>query len=154
MPRSAIDPTPVRRMICDPSFAGLSLNHAGDKTMQSLAEIANDYITMMAAGEILAAAEKYWASDIVALEPNQTEKSDPVIAIGKPAALARLANWLEANAISELLIDGPFITGDQFALFIDMEITRHATGIRQPFSEIATYTVREGQIVEERFFYG
>ena len=94
-------------MICDPSFAGLSLNHAGDKTMQSLAEIANDYITMMAAGEILAAAEKYWASDIVALEPNQTEKSDPVIAIGKPAALARLANWLEANAISELLIDGP-----------------------------------------------
>jgi len=122
--------------------------------MQSLAEIANDYITMMAASEFLAAAEKYWASDIVALEPDQIEKSDPAIAIGKPAALARLTSWLKANAISELLIDGPFITGDQFALFIDMEITRLATGMRRPFSEIASYTVRDGQIVEERFFYG
>ncbi|CAN0554915.1 unnamed protein product, partial [Ectocarpus sp. 8 AP-2014] len=94
------------------------------------------------------------ASDIVALEPGQPAKSDAAIANGKPAALARLTHWLESNTISELLIDGPFITGDQFALFIDMEITRHATGIRRPFSEIATYTVRDGHIVEERFFYG
>ncbi|WP_442955195.1 SnoaL-like domain-containing protein [Parasphingorhabdus sp.] len=35
-----------------------------------------------------------------------------------------------------------------------MEIIRRATGKREPFSEIATYTVRDGQIVEERFFYG
>jgi hypothetical protein len=122
--------------------------------MQSLAEIANDYAALMAAGETLAAAEKYWASDIVALEPTKSKSEGPGIAIGKPAALARLTRWLDANAMSELLIDGPFITSDQFALFIDMEIIRRATGKREPFSEIATYTVRDGQIVEERFFYG
>jgi len=122
--------------------------------MQSLAEIASDYAALMAAGETLAAAEKYWASDIIALEPARSESDGPAIAKGKPAALARLTHWLETNAMSELLIDGPFITGDQFALFIDMEITRRATGKREPFSEIATYTVRDGQIVEERFFYG
>tara|TARA_R110001599_G_scaffold164308_1_gene353726 strand:- start:21851 stop:22219 length:369 start_codon:yes stop_codon:yes gene_type:complete len=121
--------------------------------MQSLAEIARDYAALMAAGESLAAAEKYWASDIVAFEPATSGSGDPYTANGKPAALARLTRWLAANAMSELLIDGPFITGDQFALFIDMEITRRATGKREPFSEIATYTVREGQIVEERFFY-
>jgi len=120
--------------------------------MQSLAEIASDYAALMAAGETLAAAEKYWASDIIALEPANSESDGPTI--GKPAALAKLTRWLAANAMSEMLIDGPFITGDQFALFIDMEITRRATGERKPFSEIATYTVREGQIVEERFFYG
>ncbi len=122
--------------------------------MQSLAEIASDYAALMAAGETLAAAEKYWASDIIVLEPANFESDGPAIAIGKPAALARLTRWLAVNAMSEMLIDGPFITGDQFALFIDMEITRRATGERQPFSEIATYTVSEGQIVEERFFYG
>ncbi|MFT5329959.1 MAG: hypothetical protein ACI9TB_001116 [Parasphingorhabdus sp.] len=122
--------------------------------MQSLAEIASDYAALMAAGETLAAAEKYWASDIIALEPARSESDRPAIAKGKPAALARLMHWLETNAMSELLIDGPFITGDQFALFIDMEITRRATGRCEPFSEIATYTVRDGQIVEERFFYG
>lgn len=35
------------------------------------------------------------------------------------------------------------------AFFIDTEITRSATGEREPFSEIATYTVRELQIFEE-----
>jgi len=122
--------------------------------MQSLAEIANDYASLMAAGETLAAAEKYWASDIIVLEPTKSGSNGPAIAMGKSAALARLTRWLEANVVSEMLIDGPFITGDQFALFIDMEITHRATGKREPFSEIATYTVHDEHIVEERFFYG
>ena len=122
--------------------------------MQSLADIASDYAALLAKGEALAAAEKYWASDIIAFEPAKSEAGDPAIAMGKPAAIARLTRWLETNAMSELLIDGPFVTGDQFALFIDMEIVRRATGMREPFSEIATYTVRDGQIIEERFFYG
>jgi hypothetical protein len=95
-----------------------------------------------------------FASYIVLLAPDEQPSSEPVLATGKAAALARLALWLDGNATGEVLIDGPFITGDQFALFIDMEITRRATGARQPFSEIATYTVRGGAIVEERFFYG
>lgn len=122
--------------------------------MPTIAAIANDYAAMLAAGEALAAARKYWAEDIVCLAPDEQPSSQPVLATGKAAALARLALWLEGNATAEVLIDGPFITGDQFALFIDMEITRRATGAREPFSEFATYTVRDGQIVEERFFYG
>ena len=122
--------------------------------MQSLVDIANDYAALVAAGEPLVAAEKYWADDIVCFEPAQNQSSEPAAATGKATAIARLTQWLEANAMSELLIDGPFITGDQFALFIDMEITRRATGTREPFSEIATYTVRDGLIAEERFFYG
>ena len=122
--------------------------------MQSLADIANDYAALLAAGEPLVAAEKYWADDIVCFEPDQSRSDEPAQAVGKTAALARLTRWLDSNAMSHVLIDGPFITGDQFALFIDMEITRRATGIRELFSEIATYTVRDSQIVEERFFYG
>ncbi len=122
--------------------------------MPSLAEIANDYASMLAAGDTLAAAQKYWAADIMCFEPDQSQSDEPRLVIGKSAALARLKRWLENNAMSDILVDGPFITGDQFALFIDMEITRRATGIRELFSEIATYTVRDSQIVEERFFYG
>ena len=122
--------------------------------MPSLAEIANDYAAMMAAGDALAAAQKYWADDIVCFEPDQSPSDEPALAVGKTAALARLISWLEGNSMSEVLVDGPFITGNQFALFLDMEITRRADRTRKLFSEIATYTVRDGQIVEERFFYG
>ncbi len=121
---------------------------------QNIIDIATDYAALIAASEILAAAQKYWADDISCIEPAKSGLLGPAIAVGKPAALARLTLWQKANAMSEVLIDGPFITGDQFALFIDMEVTRRATGRCEPFSEIATYTVRDGQIVEERFFYG
>lgn len=121
--------------------------------MPDIADIAKEYAAMLAAGEALAAAQRFWAEDITCLAPDQQPSSQPVLATGKAAALARLALWLDSNAAGDVLIDGPFVTGDQFALFIDMEITRRATGARQPFSEIATYTVRDGQIIEERFFY-
>lgn len=119
----------------------------------NLTQIAHDYAALLAAGEMLAAAEKYWADDIVALEPAGAAMPDGAVAIGKPAALAWLTRWLAANSVSELMVDGPFITGNQFALFIDMQITRRVTGKREPFSQIATYHVRDGQIAEQRCFY-
>lgn len=91
---------------------------------------------------------------LMLINPTEMDGDTILIATQQLAVLARLARWLEANAVSELLIDGPFITGEQFALFIDMEITRRATGKRNSFSEIATYTVRAGQIIEGKFFYG
>ena len=48
-------------------------------------------------------------------------------------------------------MDGPFITGNHFALFIDMLIV-HA-GRRTPHSQIAVFAVRDGKIIEERFFH-
>lgn len=54
----------------------------------------------------------------------------------------------------ELLRDGPLIAGFRFTFFVDMEVTRRATGERNLVSEIATCSVRDGQIPEERFFFG
>ena len=48
--------------------------------------------------------------------------------------------------IDDLGIDGPFVTGDQFALFLDMLITDPASGQAEPFTEIAIFTVRDGRI--------
>ncbi len=57
------------------------------------------------------------------------------------------------SRIEDLGIEGPFVTGDQFALFLDMLITDPASGHAEPFTEIAIFTVRDGRIIEERFFY-
>ena len=72
---------------------------------------------------------------------------------GNSAARAKLACWAKDYAIEDELVDGPFITGNQFALFIDMEIICRTTGKRATFCEIAVYTVREGKIAEERHFH-
>jgi len=61
-------------------------------------------------------------------------------------------DWFGAPGIDVLSIDGPFVTDDRFVLFIDMTVTDRATGKGRPFNEIAVFTVRDGKIVEERFF--
>lgn len=122
--------------------------------MQSLVEVADEFAALMAAGDPQAAALKYWAQDISILKPATMQETQPQTVTGFTAAQKRLENWLRGKAMEDVLVDGPFITGGDFALFIDMDIIDKATGARAPFSEIAIYTVREGKITKERHFHG
>ncbi|GAB5482486.1 MAG: hypothetical protein Pars92KO_22430 [Parasphingorhabdus sp.] len=121
--------------------------------MSDLDNLAHDFSSLIRSGQAVLAAEKYWATDIVSIEPEHSAEHTLSLASGYDAAYGKLTNWLNHSAMEELCIDGPFVTGNRFALFIDMLIKRRATGRRQPFSEIAIYTVRDGKIVEERYFY-
>ena len=122
--------------------------------MQSLVEIADEFAALMAAGDPQAAALKYWAQDISIFEPAMTRETQSRTVTGFTAAQMRLENWLRGKAMEDVLVDGPFITGEDFALFIDMDLIDRATGDRASFSEIAIYTVRDGKITEERHFHG
>ncbi|WP_430414686.1 SnoaL-like domain-containing protein [Parasphingorhabdus sp.] len=122
--------------------------------MSNLVEIAEDFTALMAAGKLKAAADKYWATDIRSFEPAAMPLGSLSVLVGFEAARAQQQRWTSDNRMEDVLIDGPFITGDHFALFIDMEIVRRTTGKREPFSEIAVYTVRGGKIVEQRHFHG
>jgi ketosteroid isomerase-like protein len=48
---------------------------------------------------------------------------------------------------------GPYVNGDQFALRFRVDFTIKASGERIQIDEVGLYTVRDGAIVEERFFY-
>lgn len=121
--------------------------------MSDIHDLACDYLSLIRSGQAVEAAEKYWAVDIVSIEPKDTTEHKPAVVTGFDAAREKLTGWLGHSKMEELCIDGPFITGNRFALFIDMLIERRATGAREPFSEIAIYTVRDGKIIEERYFY-
>lgn len=115
--------------------------------------LASDFAHLLLAGNLAEAAEKYWANDIVRIEPARLPAGEPRQATGYAAAHAKLLEWIEVSDAAELVIDGPFVTGNVFALFLDMEIAVPGTGNREPFSEIAIFTVRDQKIVEERHFY-
>ncbi len=122
--------------------------------MSDLDNLAHDFSSLIRSGQLVLAAEKYWAEDVISIEPVIRPQRTPAIATGFRAARTKLTRWLKNNEMEELAVDGPFITGNHFALFIDMLVIRRATGQREPFSEIAIYTVRHGKIIEERYFYG
>ena len=120
--------------------------------MAAIDDIAYDFTALLRAGEYRAAA-RYWANDIVSVEPAESPGGNAEVASGLTAVQRKSATWFGTNRIDDLSIDGPFVTGDQFALFLDMMIVDRSSGEHQPFAEIALYTVRDGQICEERYFY-
>jgi hypothetical protein len=121
--------------------------------MTTIEDIAREYTTMLREGQFAAAGDRYWACDISSIDPVVVGAAPRASVRGKHAASQKCAARFAGTCIDELAIDGPFITGNQFALFVDVVLVDSATGTRRPFSEIALFTVRDGQIAEERFFY-
>jgi len=117
----------------------------------NVASIACDFTALWRAGQFSAAGEKYWDDDVVSIEPRQLPDGTDAECRGIDAVRAKHLRWVSTHGIEDLSIDGPFVTGDHFALFADMLIA-HA-GQRTPHSEIAVFIVRDGKIVEERYFY-
>ncbi|AKS41197.1 SnoaL-like domain-containing protein [Wenzhouxiangella marina] len=117
----------------------------------STAEVASGFIALWRAGEFRAAGEKYWAEEVVSIEPHDLSDGTAAVCCGIEAVRAKTRRWLATHGIEDLSLDGPFITGDRFAIFADL-IIAHA-GRRIPHSQIAIFTVRDGRIIEERHFY-
>lgn len=117
----------------------------------STAEVAADFTSLWLAGDMRAAGEKYWGNDVVCIEPGATLDDGAAVWRGIDALRGRNLRWLTTHGIEDLSLDGPFVTGDHFALFADMLIV-HA-GMRTPHSQIVVFAVRDGRIIEERHFH-
>ena len=63
--------------------------------------------------------------------------------------------WNNAHEVHEVKAEGPFCFGDnQFTVIFDMDATNKQSGERMQAREIALYSVLDGKIVREEFFYG
>jgi len=64
--------------------------------------------------------------------------------------------WTENHEVHAFETEGPYLNGEQFALRFSIDFTPRAgeqAGQRMQMTEVALYAVRDGKIVEERFFY-
>ncbi len=121
--------------------------------MAAIDDVAREFTAMLRLGQFEAAGQRYWADAVTSVEPADLQIGIPALVSGIEAALNKARFRFGKNRIDDLGIDGPFVTGDQFALFLDMLITDPASGHAQALTEIAIFTVRDGRIIEERFFY-
>jgi len=121
--------------------------------MQTIHELARGYTALLRAGQFVAAGDRYWAHDVISMEPADLPGGIRATVSGISAVRSKCAARFGTSRIDEIGIDGPFVTGNQFALFLDLVITDPAGGDGQPFTEIGLFTVHHGQIAEERYFY-
>lgn len=115
----------------------------------STEKIAKDLAALCAAGKFDEAGEKYWADDVTSIEP----RGDMAVSRGKEAARDKGKWWAGAHIVHGVALAGPYVNGDQFALRFTIDMTVKETGARATMDEIGLYTLKNGKIAEERFFY-
>ena len=113
-------------------------------------EVAAAFTLMLKAGDHDGAAATFNADDIVSCEPLDGEMAE---VRGKAAVKAKSEWWVAAPEVHAMSVDGPAVNGDQFAVGFFMDVTNKESGERMQTEEIGVYTVKDGKIVSERFFY-
>jgi ketosteroid isomerase-like protein len=114
-------------------------------------EIAKDVATLCAQGKFDESGEKYWAEDVVSVEAGG---QGDLVSHGKAAARAKGEGFMGAHEIHGVKVEGPWVNGDQFGVRFTMDMTNKQNGQRMMMDEIGVYTLKNGKIAEERFFYG
>lgn len=118
--------------------------------MTTTKDIADAFTALCKAGKFDEAGEIYWSADVVSLEatPGDMQRAEGVDAVrGK-------GEWWAANhEIRGFEAEGPYLNGDAFAVIFRMDVTFKPSGERSKMDEVAVYTVKDGKIVEERFYY-
>jgi ketosteroid isomerase-like protein len=113
-------------------------------------EIAKDFTDLLKQGQNHVAAERYNADDVVSYEAMEGPMA---ICRGKEAVRQKGQWWEENNEVHGGAVEGPYVNGDQFAVRFKFDITPKATGERVSMDEVGLYTVKNGKIAEERFYY-
>ncbi len=118
--------------------------------MAQIAEIAKEFTDLLKSGQHQEAAARFNAPDCVSVEA----MDGPMARIQGAEAIKAKAEWWYANhEVHAAQSFGPYVNGDQFIVRFTLDVTPKATGQRMQMEEAGLYTVRDGKIVEERFFY-
>ena len=115
-------------------------------------EVGKKLVELCNAGKNHEAMEQLYSKDIVSVEagapPGQSPESR-----GLDAVFAKSKWWAENHEVHSAECVGPFPHGDRFIVRFTYDITNKPMNKRMKLDEAALFTVENGKIVREEFFY-
>lgn len=125
-------------------------------TSETLA-IGKQLVELCNAGKSLDAINALYADDIVSVEAvDMGNPNLPQTITGKDAVLGKNQWWSENHEVHAGQVVGPFPHGERFITVMDYDVTPTCgpmAGQRMQMQETGLYTVKDGKIVKEEFFY-
>lgn len=116
-------------------------------------EIANRLVELCKQGKNDEALSSLYANDAVSVEamamPGIQQESK-----GLAAIKAKGEWWVTNHEIHSASVTGPWPHGDRFIVGFQYDVTNKPSGTRMKMDEAGLYTIRNGKIVREEFFYG
>jgi len=123
--------------------------------MASAYEVGKKLVEMCQKGDFMGAINSLYADDIVSVEamagPNMPARTQ-----GIDAVRGKGEWWMANHDVHGCEVIGPFPHGDRFIVRFVMDVTAKVgpmAGRRMKHDEAALYTVTDGKITQEEFFY-
>lgn len=114
-------------------------------------EIADRLVALCNEGKYEQAQRELYAPNAKSIEPASAQGMQSVE--GLDAIIAK-GNQFQAmiQEVHSGSVGGPLVAGNQIAITIGLDVS-FKDGSRMNMDEIAVYTVSDGKIVQEQFFY-
>jgi ketosteroid isomerase-like protein len=121
----------------------------------STMDVATRLVELCNAGEFETAITTLYAENVVSVEasapPGQPPESATVHGIA--AVQAKGEWWRDNHVVHASRVTGPWPHGERFIVGFEFDVTFKPSGQRFPMQEMGLYTVTDGKIVREEFFY-
>jgi ketosteroid isomerase-like protein len=115
-------------------------------------ELAKKYVALCKEGKFEQCLDQLFAKDAVSIEalaPPGSERS----ASGLEALHGKSKWWNDNHIVHKAEVSGPYPHDDRFAVRFLFDITNKPSGKRMTMDEIGLFTVADGKITREEFFY-
>jgi hypothetical protein len=114
--------------------------------------IAKRYVELCQAGKNDVCLDELYAKDAVSIEAAAMPGMERV-AKGLDAIRAKSKVWSENNVVHGAEVNGPFPNENRFAVRFMFDVTNKQTGKRIKMDEVGLFTIENGKIAREEFFY-
>ncbi len=115
-------------------------------------DIANKMVNLCKQGKNHEALNTLFSDDVVSVEagamPGMSRESK-----GLAAVKAKGEWWMANHEVHSANITGPWPHDDKFIVGFQYDVTNKPSSKRMELDEVGLYTVKNGKIVREEFFY-
>jgi ketosteroid isomerase-like protein len=115
-------------------------------------EIGKKLVELCRAGKNEEAVNTLFSADIVSVEAGGPPGTDPVTK-GIEGVLGKGKWWMDNHIVHDAKAEGPWPHGDRFIVRFTYDVTFKPENKRFVMDEAALYTVANGKVVKEEFFY-
>jgi hypothetical protein len=118
-------------------------------------QVGEKLVSLCSKGKNMEAIDSLYDKSIVSVEAHGSPEM-PAEMRGIDKIRGKNQWWNENNEVHSAKVEGPFPHNDRFAVKFQWDVTPKAgpgKGKRMQMNEIGIYTVKNGKIVREEFFY-
>lgn len=115
-------------------------------------EIGKRYVALCQSGKMEVCLDELYAKDAVSVEAAASPGMEKT-AKGLDAIRTKGKEWGKNNVVHSAEVSGPYPNENRFAVRFAFDVTNKPTGKRMMMDEVGLFTVENGKITREEFFY-